>query len=182
MGLIPQGQTLMQDIIKQLSNTTMLQPRERKRWRLESSMWAWTSNAHTNTDLEPRSKPTLFVKLAVNSPKENEWKICVFRRTQQRSNVYVYHVKNADGVRSLSRTHSAIIISQVKTHQTMPIQGNSSSTVECENLDSFCNLSPCEHSKNITLPQPPFKLGFLLNCLAGCAIITSGAARQKELK
>lgn len=50
---------------------------------------------------------------------------------KQISNVYVRYIMNAHCVCSLSRTHSAIIISQVKTHQTMPIQGNSSSTVDC---------------------------------------------------
>lgn len=66
-----------------------------------------------------------------SSSTRKEWKIRYLGPLKQTSNVYVYYIKNTHCVCSLSRTHLAIIISQVDTHQTMPIHGNPSSTVEC---------------------------------------------------
>lgn len=127
-------------IRQQLQNTTVLQPRHAEEWKrsLESSCcqwatWAWISYAHAKH--RPRAKTKH------NALRLSNWQWTPLRKRsenyeylgplKQRSNAYVYYVKNTHGVRSLSRTHSAIIISQVKTHQTMPIQSNSSSTVEC---------------------------------------------------
>ena len=73
-----------------------------------------------NTNLKPRPKTTLFIfptgseLLQGKKKKKKKKKSEKYKHLgllKQRSNVYVYYVKNTHGVRSLSRTHSAIIIS-----------------------------------------------------------------------